>query len=72
MAVNVFRRMLRLTHPSESIQSLDGKLIEHLERMEGESPHRMQEWIRGALRNELSRELLALDTAKKIEEGQSK
>jgi len=56
---DVMRRMLRLTNP-ENKESLDAMLCGHLIELEQESPHRMQEWIRNALRNQFSQEQMVV------------
>lgn len=53
----VVRKMLRLLVPHDK-DSLDAKLIDHLNQLELDSSHRVQEWMRTAMRNQLERELL--------------
>lgn len=50
MAENVFRRTLRLPIPLAP-DSVDALLIAHIEELEKDSPHRLQEWMRQCLRN---------------------
>jgi len=56
---NIFRRTLRLPIPAAP-DSVDAKLIEHIEKLEQDSPHRLQEWIRNSLRNTYMQEQLIL------------
>lgn len=55
----IFRRTLRLPIPAAT-DSVDAMLIEHIEELERDSPHRMQEWIRNCLRNAYMQEQLIL------------
>lgn len=58
-ADNVFRRTFRIATPVD-FDDFDSLLIRHLERLEADSPFRMQEWVRGALRRQLALESLVL------------
>ncbi|CAM5404369.1 hypothetical protein SSTU70S_02823 [Stutzerimonas stutzeri] len=55
-----FRRMLRIPSPA-NLESIDARVIRHLESLEQDSPHRMQEWIRLALRNQFVSEVFVLE-----------
>ena len=50
MAENVFRRTLRMPKPLAA-GSVDALLISHMEELEKDSPHRLQEWMRHCLRS---------------------
>lgn len=56
---NVFRRQFRIAEPADAA-SLDALVIRQLQRLENDSPFRMQEWIRSALRKAYLEEAIAL------------
>lgn len=70
MAKQVVRRMLRIPVPDNKA-SIDGMLIDHLDALEEDSPHRMQEWVRTALRNQLERERLMLLNTDSLPKGEA-
>lgn len=51
--------MLRLTY-EDSAESIDARLVRHLESLGAVSANKQQEWIRGALRNSFIKEELVL------------
>lgn len=55
----LFRRTLRIQRPTDE-HSIDALLIRHMEQLESDSPHRLQEWMRNALRETYKNECLAL------------
>lgn len=60
MAENIFRRTLRLPIPAAT-DSVDAMLISHMEELEKDSPHRLQEWMRYCLRNVFVQERAVVD-----------
>lgn len=57
-----FRRTIRLRHPADA-STVDAQLVRHLEDLEKDSAHAMQEWIRSALREAFVRECVAVSVA---------
>ncbi|MDU4254445.1 hypothetical protein [Pseudomonas sp.] len=65
---NIFRRTLRMPVPA-SQDNVDAKLIEHMEKLELDSPHRLQEWMRNSLRNTFVQEQIVLAQSEKTAVG---
>lgn len=53
---DAFRRSVRIPI-TEDTNDPDYWVIERMRQFEDDSPFRLQEWMRGAMRNELQREL---------------
>lgn len=68
--ISVFRRQVRIAHSSTG-DNLDARMVRHLERLEAESPHAMQEWMRGALRQAFIAEQLAMEAQSQRQLGGS-
>lgn len=65
MRIDSFRRMVRVPE-TQNKDDIEYWLIERLKQLESESPYRLQEWMRNAMRNEFMREIAArnvLDTS---------
>ncbi|KKN80580.1 hypothetical protein LCGC14_0327990 [marine sediment metagenome] len=60
MSATVFRRQLRM-QIKDGEASIDSLLVKHIEALEEQSPHVMQEWMRHALRNQFSRDQAILN-----------
>lgn len=69
MAENVFRRTLRIPIPV-SAESVDALLIAHMEELEKDSPHRLQEWVRSSLRNAYVQEKAVVDCERRSRGGE--
>lgn len=64
---DAFRRSVRIPE-TDNRNDPDYWVKKRLQELEAESPYRLQEWMRGALRNELQREL---DMTNKIGQEQA-
>lgn len=67
MAENVFRRTLRMPIP-ESDDCVDSLVIMHMIKLERDSPHRMQEWIRYSLRSSFLQEKSVIEGERRVRE----
>lgn len=70
MSERIFRRTLRLPRPMAA-DSVDALLIEHIEELEKDSPHKLQEWIRQCLRNAFVQERAVVDQERRGREGKN-
>jgi hypothetical protein len=70
---DVFRKSLRIPRPADP-HSVDSLVYQRLVKLDEESPHRAQEWIRGALRNEVMREVEVMKVLakKEVPDGEGK
>lgn len=68
MAENVFRRTLRMPKPVSG-ESVDAMLISHMEELEKDSPHRLQEWMRHCLRSVFVQEFNVVEKERRSREG---
>lgn len=69
MAENVYRRTMRLPIPMAA-DSVDALLISHMQELEKDSPHRLQEWIRGCLRSAFLQEKSVVEHERRSREGE--
>lgn len=69
MAENVFRRTLRIPVPADQ-ESFDALLIAHMEELEKDSPHRLQEWVRSCLRAAYMQERAVVDCERRSRGGE--
>ncbi|MBF6615614.1 MAG: hypothetical protein ITG07_02700 [Candidimonas sp.] len=69
MAENVFRRTLRIPVPV-TVDSVDALLIAHMEELEKDSPHRLQEWVRNCLRSAYMQEKAVVDCERRSRGGE--
>lgn len=53
---DAFRRSVRIP-ATDNRNDPDYWVVKRLQQLEADSPYRLQDWMRGALRNELQREL---------------
>lgn len=71
MSSAIFRKALRIPRPADP-ESVDALVYQRLVQLDDESPHRAQEWIRGALRNEVLREVDAVKVMKVLAQSEVK
>lgn len=73
-SVSLFRRQVRIPVVGGE-DSVDARMVRHLELLEASSPHIMQEWMRSALRQAYIAEQLAMNPQtdrRASNEGQAK